>query len=134
MCATGTKTKMELNRVWFSFYGGCMFRFWNPIFKHMSLFRLAIIHLWEPPESKTTWFINEIQGQNKTVFLFSLWLEKIRTNRTYVRKSRYVKHGLGYCDFVYHKQQRHEHRNPTITNDRHDHRNPTKNIVWNHIT
>ena len=29
----------------------------------------------------------------KTVFLFSLQLEKIRTSRAYVRKSQYAKHG-----------------------------------------
>ena len=51
-----------------------------------------------------------------------LRLEKIRTNITHVCKSQYAKHGFGYCDLVYYKGQRH------------DHRNPTKNIVWNHIT
>ena len=51
--------------------------------------------------------------KHNTAFLPSIWLEKI-TNRTYVGKSQYVKHGWGYCDSVY------------IVNDRPDHRNKTK--------
>ena len=37
----------------------------------------------------------------------------MRTNRTYVHKSQYAKHGLGYHDFVYYKWQRHDHSHPT---------------------
>ena len=44
---------------------------------------------------------------HETVFLCSFWLEKIKTNRTYVHKSRYV-------STLY------------VINDRRDHRNPTK--------
>ena len=43
------------------------------------------------------------RDKHETVFLCSLRFEKIITNRTYVHKSRYVKHGLGYCDLVYYK-------------------------------
>ena len=43
------------------------------------------------------------RDKNKVAYLRSIWLEKIRTNRTYVRKSRYAKYGLGYCDLVYYK-------------------------------
>ena len=86
----------------------------------MSLFRLAIIHLRESLKSKTTHmkhncmslcnFVKEHlkrldlsmrhRDKHKIVFLCSLRLEKRRTNRTYVHRSRYAKHGLGYCDFV----------------------------------
>ena len=52
------------------------------------------------------------RDKHKIVLLRSLWLEKI-TNRTYVRKSRFAKHGLGYRDVVCFKWQRHDHRNPT---------------------
>ena len=41
--------------------------------------------------------------KHKTVFICSLRPEKIITNRTYVYKSQYAKHGLGYRDLVYHK-------------------------------
>ena len=34
--------------------------------------------------------------KHKTIFHHLLQLEKIRTNRTYVHKSRYGKRGLGY--------------------------------------
>ena len=37
----------------------------------------------------------------KAVFLCSLQLEKIRANRTYVHKSQYASHSLGYRDLVY---------------------------------
>ena len=52
------------------------------------------------------------RDKHKTVFFYLLRLEKIRTNRTYVRKFRYAKHGLGYCDLIYYKLQRDDHRNP----------------------
>ena len=39
--------------------------------------------------------------------------KKIRTNRTYVHMPQYAKHGLGYCDLVYYKWQRHDYKNPT---------------------
>ena len=48
-----------------------------------------------------------------TVFCCSLRLEEIRTNKTYVHKSWYAKHDLGYCNLVYYKWQRHDYRNPT---------------------
>ena len=51
--------------------------------------------------------------KHKAVFLCLLWLEKIRTNRTYVHKSWYAKLGLGYCGLVYYKWQRHDHSNLT---------------------
>ena len=56
---------------------------------------------------------NRHKGKHKIVFLCLLRLEKIRTNRTYVDKSWYAKHNLGYYDWVYFKWQRHDHRNPT---------------------
>ena len=40
------------------------------------------------------------RDKQKTVFLHSFWLEKIRTNRTYVHKSQCTKHGSGYHDFI----------------------------------
>ena len=43
------------------------------------------------------------RDKHKTVFLRSIWIEKIRTNRTYVHMPQYAKHGLGYCDLVYYK-------------------------------
>ena len=42
-------------------------------------------------------------NKHKAVFLGSVWLEKIRTNGTYVHKSRYAKQGLGHRDLVYYK-------------------------------
>ena len=43
------------------------------------------------------------RDKQKPVFLRLLRREKIRANRTYVHKSQYAKHGLGYCDLVYYK-------------------------------
>ena len=43
------------------------------------------------------------RDKEKTVFIRSLRLEKIMTNRTYVHKSQCAKHGLGYRDLVYDK-------------------------------
>ena len=40
------------------------------------------------------------RDKHKIAFLRSLWLEKIRTNRTYVHKFRYTKHGLGHRELV----------------------------------
>ena len=40
------------------------------------------------------------KDKHKTVFLQLLWLEKIRTSRTYMRKSRYAKHILVYRDMT----------------------------------
>ena len=53
------------------------------------------------------------RDKHKAVFICSLRLEKIITNRTYVYKSQHAKHGLGYRDLAYHKSQRHDHWNPT---------------------
>ena len=43
------------------------------------------------------------RNKHKAAFLRSVWLEKIRTNGTYVHKSRYAKQGLGHHDLVYYK-------------------------------
>ena len=43
-------------------------------------------------------------GIDVTVFLCAFGLGKI-SNRTYVPKSWYAKHGLGYCDLVHSKWQ-----------------------------
>ena len=43
------------------------------------------------------------RDKQKPVFLHLLRREKIRANRTYVHKSQYAKHSLGYCDLVYYK-------------------------------
>ena len=61
------------------------------------------------------------RDKHKVVLLRSLRLENIRINSTYVCKSQYVKHGLGYLEY--------------IINDRDMAIEPQlKNIVWNHIT
>ena len=66
------------------------------------------------------------RDKQKTVFLCLLWLEeKKRTKRTYVHKSWYVKHCLGYCDLIYYKWQRHDYRNPTKKHCR-------KSLTWYH--
>ena len=43
------------------------------------------------------------RDKHKAVFLCLLSIEKIRTNRKYLHKSQYSKHGLGYGDLVYYK-------------------------------
>ena len=48
-----------------------------------------------------------------TVLFCLLQHEKIWTNRTYMHRSRYATHGLGYLDLIYHKWQRYGHINPT---------------------
>ena len=53
------------------------------------------------------------RDKRKTVFFRSLWLEKIRTNRTCIHKSRYANHGLRYHYLAYYKWQIHDHRNAT---------------------
>ena len=52
------------------------------------------------------------KDKHKRVFLCPLRHEKT-TNKTYVRKSQYVKHGLGYYDLVNYKWQRRGQRNTT---------------------
>ena len=108
-------------------------RLWNPTFQYTSLLRLVIIRLQESPKSTTTcvkqncaslcnfvkelitktWFINKHRNTHKTVFLCLFQLEKVKTNRAYVHKSWYAKHGLGYCNIVYYRWQSYDHRNPT---------------------
>ena len=43
------------------------------------------------------------RDKHKIVFLRLLWLEKIRTNRTYAYKSQKSKQSLGYRDLIYYK-------------------------------
>ena len=104
-------------------------RLWNPTCQCTSLFRLAIIHLRESPESSTTSvkhncasLCNIVKEQNTDLIFqwdtginirLSSSLASTWTNRIYMHKSRYAKHGLGYCDLLYYEWQRHNHRNPT---------------------
>ena len=43
------------------------------------------------------------KDKHKRVFLRLLLHGKVITNRTFVHKSQYVKHGMGYCDSVCYK-------------------------------
>ena len=53
------------------------------------------------------------RDEHKAVFLPLLQLETIQFNRSHVGKSVYAKHSLGYCDLLYHKWHKHDHRNPS---------------------
>ena len=42
------------------------------------------------------------RDKHKAVFCL-LWLEKVRTNRTYLLKFQYSKHSSGYCVLLHYK-------------------------------
>ena len=51
------------------------------------------------------------KDKHKTVFLLlGFRLEKIKTNRAYLHKPRYAKHGLGYRDLYYEWNPTRKHR------------------------